>query len=468
MTDVSPSVPPASARAPELWQQLQASAQVLAAVRAGRSASDALEAVAAGLRPGVQALAYAALRGLGRAEALRTLLAPRKPAPAVDALLCLTLALASTEAPDYDAHTLVNQAVEAAKRHGSRSLSNSAGFLNACLRRFLRERVDLLAEIDEDPAAALVARWNHPRWWIARLQQEAPGHWQAVLDANNRPPPMTLRVNIAQGPVDDYLAALQEAGIAAWRNGAQGVTLVQPLPVQRIPGFAQGRVSVQDAAAQLAAPLVLDDLPTALAPGRRLRILDACAAPGGKTAHLLELIAARGLEAELIALDVDAERCRRIDENLQRLGLRARVVVADAGDPAAWHQAGLADDLDFDAILLDAPCTASGIVRRHPDVRWLRRESDIANLASQQARLLAALWPRLRPGGRLLYCTCSIFRAEGEEQVRAFLAHNKEASLRPAPGHLWPLSTIQSEALTDNAIREHDGFYYALLAKGGG
>lgn len=468
MTDVSPSVPPASARAPELWQQLQASAQVLAAVRAGRSASDALEAVATGLRPGVQALAYAALRGLGRAEALRALLAPRKPAPAVDALLCLTLALASSEAPDYDAHTLVNQAVEATKRHGSRSLSNSAGFLNACLRRFLRERVDLLAEIDEDPATALVARWNHPRWWIARLQQEAPGHWQAVLDANNRPPPMTLRVNTAQGPVDDYLVGLQAAGIAAWRNGAQGVTLAQPLPVQRIPGFAQGRVSVQDAAAQLAAPLLIDDLPTAWAPGRRLRILDACAAPGGKTAHLLELIAARGLEAELIALDVDAERCRRIDENLQRLGLRARVVVADAGDPAAWHQAGLADDLGFDAILLDAPCTASGIVRRHPDVRWLRRESDIANLARQQARLLAALWPRLRPGGRLLYCTCSVFRAEGEEQVRAFLAHNKEASLRPAPGHLWPLSPMQSEALTDNAIREHDGFYYALLAKRGG
>jgi 16S rRNA (cytosine967-C5)-methyltransferase len=469
MTDASPPVPPGSARAPELWQQLQAAAQVLAAVRAGRSASDALGTVAAGLRPGVQALAYAALRGLGRAEALRTLLAPRKPAPAVDALLCLVLALASTQqAQDYDAHTLVNQAVEAAKRHGSRSLSNSAGFLNACLRRFLRERVDLLAEIDEDPATALVARWNHPRWWIARMQKESPEHWQAVLEANNRQPPMTLRVNIAQGPVDDYLAELQAAGIAARRNGAQGVTLAQPLPVQRIPGFAQGRVSVQDAAAQLAAPLLLDDGPAAQSPGRRLRILDACAAPGGKTAHLLELIAARGLDVELIALDVDAERCQRIDENLRRLGLQARVVAADAGNPAAWRQAGLADDPGFDAILLDAPCTASGIVRRHPDVRWLRRESDISSLAGQQARLLAALWPRLLAGGRLLYCTCSVFRAEGEEQVRAFLAHNKEASSRPAPGHLWPLSAFQSEALTDNAIREHDGFYYALLAKGGG
>ena len=466
--DVSPPVPSASARAPELWQQLQAAAQVLAAVRAGRSASDAIEAVAAGLRPGVQALAYAALRGLGRAEALRALLAPRKPVPAVDALLCLALALASTQAQDYDAHTLVNQAVEAAKRHGSRSVSNSAGFLNACLRRFLRERADLLADIDEDPATALVARWNHPRWWIERLRQEAPAHWQAVLDANNNPPPLTLRVNLAQGPVETYLADLQVAGLAAWRNGAQGVTLEQPLPVHRIPGFAQGRVSVQDAAAQLAAPLLLDDLPAARTPGRPIRVLDACAAPGGKTAHLLELIAARGLDAEVIALDVDAERCRRIDENLQRLGLRAQVVAADAGQAAAWRAAGLGDDLRFDAILLDAPCTASGIVRRHPDVRWLRRESDIANLARQQARLLAALWPRLLPGGRMLYCTCSVFKAEGEEQVRAFLAHNKEASLRPAPGHLWPHSAIQSEALTDNAIRGHDGFYYALLSKEGG
>ena len=436
-------------RVPELWRQLQAAASVLAAVRAGRSGSEALEAVPTGLRPGVQALVYAALRELGRAEALRRQLAPRKPPPAVDALLCLALALAWRDAgAPYEAHTLVNQAVECAKR--TPATRAQASFLNACLRRFLRERAALVAQTEADP----VARWNHPAWWIARLQQEAPQHWQAILEANNRQPPMTLRVNGRQGSVEDYLLTLQAAGIAARRNGDWGVTLAQALPVGQIPGFAQGRVSVQDAAAQLAAPLLLQGWE-----GRRgLRILDACAAPGGKTAHLLELA-----DAEVTALDIDPLRCRRIEDTLQRLGLQARVLAADAGRPDSWW-----DGRPFDAILLDAPCTASGIVRRHPDVRWLRRESDIAALAAQQARLLQTLWPLLAPGGRLVYCTCSVFRAEGEDQVQAFLAHNKAARLLPAPGHLWPLATPQGEPVTDNRSSDHDGFYYALLEQGAG
>ncbi|MEK9952861.1 MAG: 16S rRNA (cytosine(967)-C(5))-methyltransferase RsmB [Curvibacter sp.] len=436
-------------QAPALWRQLQAAAGVLAAVRAGRSGGEALEAVPAGLRPGVQALVYGALRQLGRAEALRRLLAPRKPPPAVDALLCLALALAwRDEGAPYEAHTLVNQAVECAKR--SPATRAQAGFVNACLRRFLRERAALVAQTDADP----VARWNHPRWWIERLQRELPEGWQAVLEANNRPPPMTLRVNRRQGGVADYLATLQAAGIAARRNGDWGVTLAQPLPVAQIPGFAQGRVSVQDAAAQLAAPLLLQGWEAR--PG--LRILDACAAPGGKTAHLLELA-----DAEVTALDIDPARCRRIEDTLQRLGLKARVLAADAGTPEAWW-----DGRPFDAILLDAPCTASGIVRRHPDVRWLRREADIAALAAQQARLLRTLWPLLAPGGRLVYCTCSVFRAEGEDQVQAFLAHNKAARLLPAPGHLWPCGTPQAEPVTDNQSSDHDGFYYALLEQGAG
>ena len=436
-------------QAPALWRQLQAAAEVLAAVRAGRSGGEALEAVPAALRPGVQALVYAALRQLGRAEALRRLLAPRKPPPAVDALLCLALSLAwrDEDAP-YEVHTLVNQAVECAK-HTPATRAQS-GFVNACLRRFLRERASLVAQTDTDP----VAQWNHPRWWIERLQREAPEHWQAVLQVNNRQPPMTLRVNRRQGSVDDYLGALHDVGIAARRNGPDGVTLAAPLPVTQIPGFAQGRASVQDAAAQLAAPLLLQGWE-----GRAgLRVLDACAAPGGKTAHLLELA-----DAEVTALDIDAQRCRRIDDTLQRLGLRARVLAADAGTPDGWW-----DGRPFDAILLDAPCTASGIVRRHPDVRWLRRETDVAQLAAQQARLLATLWPLLAPGGRLVYCTCSVFRAEGEDQVRAFLAHNKEASLRPAPGHLWPRATLEAEPVTDNEVSDHDGFYYALLEKRAG
>jgi len=432
-----------------LWRQLQLAAQVLAAVRAGQSATAALQQVPAGERAGVQALAYDALRQLGRAEALRRQLAPRRPGAAADALLCLALALGwQTDGQPYEAHTLVNQAVEAAKR--SLATRAQAGFINACLRRFLRERAALLAATDGDP----VARWNHPRWWIERLQEEAPTHWQAVLQADNQRPPLTLRVNVRRTSVQAYLQRLRDEGIAAWRNGAYGVTLAQPLPVERIPGFAQGWVSVQDAAAQLAAPLLLLGWE-----GRAgLRVLDACAAPGGKTAHLLELA-----DAEVTALDIDAQRCQRIGENLQRLGLRAEVRVADAAQPASWW-----DGRPYDAILLDAPCTASGIVRRHPDVRWLRRPSDIDRLAQQQARLLQALWPLLAPGGRLLYCTCSVFRAEGQEQVQAFLAHNKAARLEPSPGHLWPGADPKAHAVLENPVNDHDGFFYALLGQGAG
>ncbi|MDE2617910.1 MAG: 16S rRNA (cytosine(967)-C(5))-methyltransferase RsmB, partial [Burkholderiales bacterium] len=430
-------------QAPPLWRQLQAGAAALAAIRAGTSGTAAIEAVPALLRPGVQALVYAALRELGRAEALRRLLAPRKPPPAADALLCLALALGWREDGPYEIHTLVNQAVEAAKR--TEAMHAQASFVNACLRRFLRERAALVAQTDQDP----VARWNHPAWWITRLRRETPQHWQTILQANNTQAPMTLRVNLRQGSVADYLDALQAAGISARRNGAQGLTLAAPMPVQQLPGFTQGRVSVQDAAAQLAAPLLLQGLEHR--PG--LRVLDACAAPGGKTAHLLELA-----DVEVTALDIDPQRCQRIEDTLQRLGLQARVLAADAGVPERWW-----DGQAFDAILLDAPCTASGIVRRHPDVRWLRRESDVAQLAAQQARLLRTLWPLLKPGGRLVYCTCSVFRAEGEDQVQAFLAHNKEARLLPAPGHLWPSMSRRSAAVTDNQSSDHDGFYYALL-----
>ncbi|MFN7641259.1 MAG: 16S rRNA (cytosine(967)-C(5))-methyltransferase RsmB, partial [bacterium] len=308
----------------------------------------------------------------------------------------------------------------------------------------------LVGRTDADP----VARWNHPRWWIERLQRELPQQWQAVLEANNQQPPLTLRVNRRQGSVDDYLEALRAAGIPARRNGAAGITLERAVAVPQLPGYAQGRFAVQDASAQLAAPLLLQGL----AAGAHPRVLDACAAPGGKTEHLLELA-----DADVTALDIDATRCQRISDNLQRLGLQARIVAADAGVPQSWW-----DGQRFDAILLDAPCTASGIVRRHPDVRWLRRESDIAALAAQQARLLAALWPLLAPGGRLVYCTCSVFRAEGEDQVQAFVAHNKDARRQPAPGHLWPGEGPQAGPVTDNQRSDHDGFYYAVLEKDAG
>ena len=430
-----------------LWRQLQASAALLQAVRAGRSTTALLEGLDAPLRPGVQALSFQTLRWLGRAEALRRQLARRAPPEAADALLCTALALLwQPEQAPYEAHTLVDQAVEAARRQPATRAQ--AGFINACLRRFLRERAALLAQTEGDP----VALWNHPRWWIARLQQDRPDHWQDILRASQAPAPMILRVNRLKTTVAGYLEALSAAGLAGRPVGQAGIELEAPRPVQALPGFAEGWVSVQDAAAQLAAPLLLDGLDLA----RPLRLLDACAAPGGKTAHLLELCPG----AQLTALDVDPRRCERIVQNLGRLGLAARVLAADAGEPSSWWQGE-----PFDAILLDAPCTASGIGRRHPDVRWLRRESDVAQLAAIQARLLRALWPLLAPGGRLLYCTCSVFRAEGQDQVQAFVAHNTDAVLRPSPGHLMPQSAAAGGLLPDNGPGEHDGFFYALLEK---
>lgn len=429
-----------------LWRQLQAVAAVLADIRAGVSGTAALERIDAGLRPGVQALVFHVLRSLGRAEALRRQLAPRKPPPAVDALLCTALALGWQEqdAP-YEVFTLVNQAVEAAKR--TAATRAQAAFVNACLRRFLRERDALVVASNADP----VAMWNHPTWWIERLKKDHPSSWQQILLANNRQAPMSLRVNARQSDVAGYLQTLAGSQIQAHAAGPYGVTLARPMPVQDIPGFTQGLVSVQDVAAQMAAPLLLQGLEKV----DGLRILDACAAPGGKTAHLLEIV-----DADVTALDIDPTRCERIGQTLARLGLHACVLAADAGQPEAWW-----DGQPFDAILLDAPCTASGIVRRHPDVRWLRRASDVAQLAAIQARLLKTLWPLLKPGGRLLYCTCSVFRAEGDEQIQTFLAHNTQARLLPSPGHLMPYLGLGGDAVPDNRGSDHDGFYYALLEK---
>ena len=427
-----------------LWRQLQATAGVLAAVRRGVSGTAAMEDVPPVLRPGVQALSYQVLRALGRAEALRRLLAPRKPLAAIDALLCSALALAWDEgqAP-YESHTLVNQAVEAAKR--SPELRGQAGFVNGCLRRFLRERAALVART----AADAVACWNHPAWWIERLQHDYPQNWQAILAANNQQAPMTLRVNRRRSSVEAYLQWLRGAGLDAWRNGAHGVTLTRPLPVQAIPGFADGVVSVQDAAAQLAAPLLLG--PQA-PPG--LRVLDACAAPGGKTAHLLER---QPKLAGVVAVDADENRLKRVQENLDRIGLTAKVIHGDASTPDLWWPEG-----QFDRILLDAPCSATGVIRRHPDIKWLRRDQDIRELAELQHRILGALWSKLKSGGTLLYATCSVLPEENRDQIRAFLAATPDATLVPLHAQDTP-EYPGRQFLPGEA--EMDGFYYAKLIK---
>jgi 16S rRNA (cytosine967-C5)-methyltransferase len=432
--------------APALWQLLQSSAQVLVAVRAGRSTTAVFEALDPALRAGVQALSLQVLRTLGLARALRLQLARREPPPAADALLCTALALLVADPPPYAAHTLVAQAVEAAKRDPA--TAHQAAFLNGCLRRMLREQAALLVAARLEPEG----RWNHPAWWIARLRRDHPERWQEVLASGDRPAALVVRVNERRVSRDQCLAHWVQSGIDAEPVGTSGLRLARSQPVTRLPGFAEGWFSVQDLAAQQAAPLLLDGLEPA---GPRLRLLDACAAPGGKTAHLLERA-----DADVWALDLDAARIRRIHENLDRLGLQARVQVADAAEPATWWDGQL-----FDGILLDAPCTASGIVRRHPDVRWLRRERDVTSLAQQQARLLEALWPLLRPAGRLLYCTCSVFKAEGQEQVQAFLARHRQAQLRPSPGHLLPSLAPPGPSMPDNPGREHDGFFYALFER---
>ncbi len=449
MNAPAPARPPdgVARTAPPLSQLLDHTADAIAAVRAGRSLTEALAQCPAEVRPGVQALSFHVLRHLGQAQAARAWLAPKAPPKTLDALLLTALALLwpDGEAP-YPDHTLVDHAVTAARQRRPAS----AAFVNAVLRRFVREQVAVL----EVAQRTVAGRTNHPEWWVQRLQADWPSHWQSLLATNDRRPPMTLRVNTRRGSVEAYLARLSEAGVPGRAVGAHGVVLDAPCPVGRLPGFADGDVSVQDAAAQLAAPLLLAGAPLP----RGARVLDACAAPGGKTAHLLELA-----DLDLLALDQDAARLSRVDDTLRRLRLQAATQVGDAGQPESWW-----DGRPFDAILLDAPCTASGIVRRHPDVRWLRRASDVPALAALQARLLDALWPLLKPGGRMLYCTCSVFKAEGQAQIDAFLQRQSGAllSATPAsPGHLLPLPDNEAAAARHEPALDGDGFFYALLHK---
>jgi 16S rRNA (cytosine967-C5)-methyltransferase len=441
-----------------LWRQLQSTANVLLAVRSGESGTSALKQVEASLRPGVQALSFHVWRWLGTAEIIKSYLAKRAPPAQADALLCVALTILCGESTGlhYDAFTLVDQAVEAAKRHPNTNASSS--FINACLRRFLREKDALTQKALMHP----VGQWNHPQWWIKRLKIDHPNAWQEILQSNNAHAPLSLRVNTKKISVAGYLIACNAidniVNNEVQQVGKFGVSFRQALPVNEIFGFADGTVSVQDAAAQLAAPLLLNGMNLSA----KSRILDACAAPGGKTAHLLEMV-----DCEVVALDIDAARCDLVHQNLNRVGLSAKVIVADAAKPYTWFD----DQKDalFDAILLDAPCTASGIVRRHPDIRWLRRETDIAQLAEIQRHLLDTLWKLVKPGGRLLYCTCSVFKAEGQDQAVLFTSNNKNAKLLGSPGHLTPKNSAKNGVVAhneqSNELTNHDGFFYALFEK---
>jgi 16S rRNA (cytosine967-C5)-methyltransferase len=421
-------------------------ARMVQGVRSGRSLTDLLAQLPAAARPGTQALAFEVMRRFGSAQAVLPKLAERSPAKGVAALLLAAIALLWPRAHAlYADHTLVDQAVQAARvmRGGSPA---AAGFVNAVLRRFVRERDALVAFAADSPEGA----FEHPAWWVDRLRADWPTQWQALLAAANEHPPMTLRVNARRTGAATYAARLAATGHAASVVGDQALVLDSPLPVNALPGFDDGDVSVQDFAAQRAAPLLLG---AGLSPAAR--VLDACAAPGGKTAHLLELA-----DLDVLALDIDEARLARVRDTLERLHLRATLRAGDASTPAAWW-----DGRPFDAILLDAPCSASGIVRRHPDIRWLRRPADIAALARTQAALLDALWPLLEPGGRLLYVTCSLFRAEGQAQIDAFLQRlgPGRARLDPAsPGHLSGLPDNGSHRAPSSSA---DGFFYALVHK---
>ena len=442
------NMPKAMPMTPPLWQQLQACATALQSVLQGRNHTQALAPIDESLRPGAQALLFAVLRRWGRTQAVQKILVQRPPSAAANALLCTGLALALDEASAmYPTHTLVSQLVEAAKNHPNTRAQ--ASFINACLRRFLRERLDCMNATDSLPSA----KWNLPDWWIKAVRKDHPQHWEAVSEACQLAAPMVVRVNTRLTSREALQADWSAQGIDSVRVGEQGLMLRRAFPVQALPGFAQGHWSVQDVGAQLAIPLLLQGVKSQDA--KAWRILDACAAPGGKTAHLLER-----LDAQVLALDIDALRCHRIHDNLKRLQLQAQVLVADASQPATWW-----DGHAFDAILLDAPCTASGIVRRHPDIPWLRRASDLVGLAKQQRQLLDALWPLLKPGGRMLYCTCSVFVQEGGDQIQAFLARNTQARLLAPPVQLIPGVASNSLGVLDNDAGEHDGFFYALLER---
>ena len=392
----------------------------------------------------VQELAYGTLRHWGRYEALTRALATK---PVTDPLLAALVSVAlyqldHTDAPPF---AVVDRAVDAA---GAIARPQAKALVNAMLRRYLRERDALNAQVAE---ASPVARWSYPRWWIGRIEADHPRHWQEILAAGNERPPLTLRVNCRAGTRDALLARFAAEGVEATAAGAEGIIVDPPRPVTALPGFADGAFAVQDLGAQLAAPI--------LDPQDGMRVLDACAAPGGKATHLLERA-----EIELVALDRDEVRLERVRQNLARLGATqgsVQVVAGDAGTPSAWW-----DGRPFERILADVPCTASGIVRRHPDAKWLRRKSDLADLAGQQRGILQALWPLLANGGLLLYATCSVFAGENEQRVGEFLAETPGA-LRETIRFDPEIPHDGGQLLPSGKGTRHnqDGFFYALLRK---
>lgn len=391
----------------------------------------------------LQELLYGSLRWQLRLEAiLKPLL--QKPMKAKDAdvqalMLIGLYQLLYMRTPDHAAVGATVSATKGLKKPWAK------GLCNAVLRNFQRQSDELIEAADEDDAS----RESHPAWLLSEIKQAYPDHWQAIVSANNQHPPMMLRVNQRHQRRDEYLAKLQALNIDAmpFEYGEQGLLLSKPQDVSRLPGFDQGHASVQDGAAQLAAPLLQ------LAPGQH--VLDACAAPGGKTAHALEI--APDL-ASMTAIDEAEERVERLQQTLSRLSLKAKVITADASTPDQWWDGQL-----FDRILLDAPCSATGVIRRHPDIKALRRASDIDVLVALQQKILQAMWPLLAPGGVLLYVTCSVLPRENQLQVQRFLTSQEDAQETKLAVD-WGLERVVGRQILPGESGM-DGFYYACLRK---
>ncbi|MDD3354168.1 16S rRNA (cytosine(967)-C(5))-methyltransferase RsmB [Zoogloea sp.] len=428
--------PPGALPEDSLAHALLVSAELIAEVVDGGTLTDGLARLwvtwpntSAATRGAILDLSYSTLRDYGRQDfILGKLLQKPLPEP-VQSLL--RVALHRLNARPDTAHTVVDQAVTAAATVLG---GNFKGVVNGVLRNALRQSVALEQAADTD----MVAEFRHPPWWIRRLRKQYPEDWRGILQAGNTHPPMALRINLLRSSEAEALDDFATAGLAVRRLAPGTLLLDRPLPVTRIPGFAEGCISVQDAGAQHAARyLDLDD-------GQH--VLDACAAPGGKTAHILE-----SADVDLIALDSEVHRSRRITENLERLGLTAQVKVADCRNLDRWW-----DGRPFDRILADVPCSASGVVRRNPDIKWLRRSEDITRFVTLQAEIIDALWQTLAPGGKMLYATCSVFAEENQDQMARFATRHADCRREPIGGQ------FDCQYLP---CADHDGFFYALLEK---
>ncbi len=430
-----------------LSDSLLLSAGVIEKVLSGFSLHNQLSTVKDTSRPIVQALTYHAMRYFGWASCISKNFIKHFPNKRFECLLLLNLTLLRKQIgekedtanfPFYSQFTIVNQAVHATRN--CPKLRPYKNLLNAILRQYLRVKDDLISEVPE-------AVWNHQNWWIDLLRQAYPKQWCSILEASNSFSPLTLRVNLKKAYQEEVLQMFFRKGFVAKSIGKSAVAILNPKPIDTLPGFHQGFWSVQDFGAQLAVPL--------LEVKDGMHVLDACAAPGGKTTHFLEIA-----DVNLVSIDIKASRLSYIEQSIKRLGLdfkRVNLKVADAVNLDSWW-----NGKHFDAVLADVPCTASGIVRRHPEIRWLRKERDVQHAVIKQKSILDSLWETVSPGGRLLYSNCSIFPDEGENQASEFSKKHKDAIRLQAPGQILP---VQIEKSDSRKFIKHDGFFYALFTK---